>query len=68
MTFTRVSQWHEASDCGRYTVAIAKCGSTFKFSACRLRERQPGELLGTFDDIESARQRCVEHSERTEAA
>lgn len=63
MTFSRVTQWHEASDCGRYTVAIAQCIGVFKFSACRLRERKPAELLGTFDDAESARECCRKHAE-----
>lgn len=64
MKFNRATQWAEVSDCGGYSVAAAKCGPLFKFSACRLRtaQQRPAELLGTFDDAEAARECCRQNA------
>lgn len=70
MKFNRVTEWAEVSDCGGYSVCAAKMAVGFRFSACRLRTEQklPAELLGTFDDAESARAKCAEHADRQRIA
>lgn len=65
MTFTRMGQWHEISDCGAYTVAASRVCDTFKFQAWKLvpEKGKAAALLGTFDDAEGARKCCREHRE-----
>jgi hypothetical protein len=65
MNFTRVSDWHEISDCGAYTVSAARVQDRFKFQAWKLaaEKGKTATLLGTFDEVALARQRCQEHRE-----
>ncbi len=65
MTFTRMGQWHELSDCGAYTVAASRVSDAFKFQAWKLaaEKGKTASLLGTFDDAVSARQCCRDHRE-----
>lgn len=66
MNFNRVSAWHEISDCGAYTVAVTRSQDLFKFHAWLLGK--PSELLGTFDDAESARKCCSKHRDPPEVS
>lgn len=69
MTFTRIGDWYEISDCGTYTVSAARVQDRFKFQCWRLapRKGQTAELLGTFDDAASARQCCEDAAAKVAA-
>lgn len=64
MTFTRMGQWYEMSDCGRFTVCCARVGDLFKFQGWILapKKGETARPLGTFDDAESARKACAEYA------
>lgn len=65
MKFTRMGQWHELSEDGAYTVAAARVDDHFRFQAWKLvpEKGKMAALLGTFDDVEEARQRCRDHKQ-----
>lgn len=62
MTFNRASDWHYLSDCGRYTVALARVGSRFVFTAflARVGKGQP-TLLASFKTRKEATTCCENH-------
>ncbi len=66
MNWTRVSAWHEVSDCGRYRVCAAKVGEKYVFQAWR--GSGPGELLLTDRDAAQCREVCERDSTKGEAA
>lgn len=70
MNFTRMSDWHEISDCGAYVVSAASVKGRFKFQAWKLAAQsgKTASLLGTFDDAEPARELCRQHTKPAEAA
>lgn len=61
MKFTRITDWAEISDCGRYTVAASRHGGMFLFTAFRVPvvQGQMATELGTFKDSQGARDCCV---------
>lgn len=61
MTFTRIGQWAQLSDCGKYTVCCIKTAEGHKFEAWF--RGNPDRPLGLFSDAEAARQSCREHEE-----
>lgn len=70
MNFNRISDWHEMSDDGAYTVAATRTRDKFKFQGWILAPSAgvTSQLLGTFDDAESARECCRKHREQARAA
>lgn len=65
MNFKAVSVWAELSDCGNYTVSLAKVGDRFSHQAWKKPEgRGIAELLGTFEKKDDARACCRGHQER----
>lgn len=64
MTFTRMTEWHEISDCGGYTVCAARVMDKYKFQAWKLApvKGQTAALLGTFSDAPEARKCCEQHA------
>lgn len=64
MTFTRIGEWYEISDCGGYTVSAARVQDRFKFQAWKLApvKGQTAALLGTFSGAPEARKCCEEHA------
>lgn len=64
MTFTRMTEWHEISSCGAYTVCAARVMDKYKFQAWKLApvKGQTAQLLGTFDDAPPARKACEDHA------
>lgn len=60
MKFERISSWCELSDCGRFSVVIARERKRFVYQACRRNDKPPATLLGTYGDIEEARAKCRE--------
>ena len=65
MNFSRLSDWHEISDDGAYTVCAALVGDRFKFQAWKLAAEQgrAATLLGTTDQADAAREICRQHRE-----
>lgn len=63
MNFTRMTQWHEMSECGRYVVSAAHVMDRFKFQGYKLAARigETAQLLGTFDSAQEARECCEKH-------
>ena len=62
MIFTRVSDWAEVSEDGRYSVAAIKGKDGYSFEAWR-RDR-PVTCLGRFPDAKQARACCETDAER----
>jgi hypothetical protein len=59
--FNRISDWAELSEDQRFSVAIVSQKGRYAFEAWRCGTKQkPGQRLGSFSDIEQARQRCRE--------
>lgn len=60
MNWERISHWAEVSDCGRFTVAAARIGGFFKFTAWRkpVVEGEMATELGTFSNAGLARDCC----------
>jgi hypothetical protein len=59
--FNRVSDWAEVSEDGRFSVAMIRTKGRYTFEAWRCGTKQKqAENLGSFPDIEQARQRCRE--------
>lgn len=67
MKFSRMSDWHELSDNGCYTVSGARVKDGFKFQAWLLAPQngKTSELLGTFDTADDARKCCEQHEDTT---
>lgn len=64
MNFTRIGQWAQLSDCGKYTVCCIRTADAYKFEAWHLNGG-PGKdkSLGTFDTAEVARDACRKHQD-----
>lgn len=62
MKFTRMGQWHEISQCGKYVVSGAHVVDRFKFQGWLLapEKGKTAQLLGTFDTADEARTCCDE--------
>lgn len=58
LEFTRMGTWHEATTCGRYSVAAAKNGEKYTFCAYRAVPGSEALLLGCFTSVEQARDCC----------
>lgn len=69
MTFTRMSQWHEISDCGKYVVSAAHVVDRFKFQGWLLapEKGKSAQLLGTFDSAGEARTCCEDYQRDMDA-
>lgn len=63
MKFTRMGQWHEISECGKYVVSAAHVVDRFKFQGWLLapQKGKTADLLGTFDSADEARTCCEDY-------
>lgn len=68
MNFTRASDWHQVSECGRYTVAAGRVNGVFNYTAHCVADKDNGSagLLGAYRTAEEARARCQWHAEAGE--
>lgn len=63
MRFTRMGDWYELSDCGRYTVAAGKSDGVFTY--CAHLVGKPTETLDCFATAAEARKCCRDHANRS---
>ena len=68
MTWNRITDWAQVSDCGRYTVSACKVFGVFKFEAW-FNNRGKAENLGIFEEAAQGRRACENHAvKQAEAA
>lgn len=60
MNWRRISNWHEESECGRYSVAASRVGGKYVFQAWRRGD--VATLLHTDTDAQACREACAAHA------
>lgn len=67
LNWTRVTDWAQVSDCGRYSVSACKVMGVFKFEAW-YRAKGKEQNLGIFEESAQGRRVCENHAAKQETA